>query len=229
MFYPKKILGGVATGLLNSFLARDSDGFFSALSVLKALTLEGVRRFTSSDKGDHRRIDGYFSGVYSSLGHVEDAPVENGDTLIVNFQNTGNDVANFRVEKRVLTEGWRIDSLRPEDLFWGIRNFNWWSGEADMNNVEPDERGGTAWQVFAATHAPELGRIRFYLYHDRLGPFETLLDSMDVAVQRSPNLGDLARVTDLRMQRSSPAAQRVFSVQPERGEPSAFRALGFEC
>ena len=72
-----------------------------------------------------------------------------------------------------------------------------------MNDVAPNERGGTAWQVFAATHAPELGRIRFYLYHDRLGPFETLLDSMDVAVQRSPNLGDLARVTDLRMQRSS--------------------------
>ena len=194
---------GVATGLLDSFLARDSDGFFSALSDLKALTLGGVRRFTSSDTGEHRRIDGYFSGVYSSLGHVEDAPVENGDTLIVNFQNAGNTVANFRVERRVLTEGWRIDSLRPEDLFWGIRNFNWWSGEADMNNVEPDERGGTAWQIFADTYAPELGRIRFYLYHDRLGPLETLLDSMDVVVQRSPNLGDLARVTDLRMQRSS--------------------------
>ena len=65
-----------------------------------------------------------------------------------------------------------------------------------MNDVAPNERGGTAWQVFAATHAPELGRIRFYLYHDRLGPFETLLDSMDVAVQRSPNLGDLARRVD---------------------------------
>ena len=194
---------GVVTGLLGSFLAFDGDGIFSALSDLTALTLGGVRRFTSSDTGKHREIDGYFSGVYSSLGHVEDAPVENGDTLIVNFQNTGNTVANFRVERRVLTEGWRIDSLRPEDLFWGIKNFNWWSGEADMNNVEPDERGGTAWQVFAATHAPELGWIRFYLYHDRLGPFETLLDSMDVAVQRSPNLGDLARVTDLRMQQSS--------------------------
>ena len=196
---------GVATGLIGSFLAFDGSGLFSALKDLTELTLGGtsggVRHFTSSDSGKGYDIDGYFNGVYSSLGHVGNAPVETGDTLIVRFQNTGNSTAGFRVEARVLTDGWRIDSLRPEDRFWVIKNFNLWSDEADMGSVDPGEQTGTAWQIFASAHAPELGRVRFYLYHDKLLSSDTLLDSLDATLQRSPHLGDLSRVSDLRMQR----------------------------
>ena len=199
---------GIVTGLIGRFLRFDRAGLFSALKDLKELAKDlkelasgGVRRFTSTDSGESRDIDGYFNGVYSSLGHVENAPVETGDTLIVRFQNTGNSPAGFRIEARVLTDGWRIDSLRPEDRFWVIKNFNLWSGEADMGRVDSGEQTGTAWQIFSSAHAPELGRVRFYLYHDRLVLSDTLLDSLDVIMQRSPNLGDLSRVADLRMQR----------------------------
>ena len=188
---------------MGSFLERDLRGLLSALSNLKELILGGgYRRFTSSDTGEYYDIDGYFNGVYSGLGSVDIAPVENGDTLIVRFENSGNTTASFRVHARALTDGWGIDSVRPEDSFWGIRNFNWWSGEADMTDVDPSEQIGTTWQVFTSTHAPELGRFRFHLYHDRFVLSDVVLDSLDVTMQRSPNLGDLSRVADLRMQRS---------------------------
>ena len=71
-----------------------------------------------------------------------------------------------------------------------------------MTDVDPSEQIGTTWQVFTSTHAPELGRFRFHLYHDRFVLSDVVLDSLDVTMQRSPNLGDLSRVADLRMQRS---------------------------
>ena len=219
---------GIATGLIGSFLRFDRAGLFSALKDLKELASGGVRRFTSTDSGEGYDIDGYFNGVYSSLGHVGNTPVETGDSLIVRFENTGNSPAGFRVEARVLTDGWRIDSLRPEDRFWVIKNFNLWSGEADMGRVYPGEQTGTAWQIFASAHAPELGRVRFYLYHDRLVLSDTLLDSLDVIMQRSPNLGDLSRVADLRMQRWQVRRKWVFPVQPERAGRSSFYAFGSE-
>ena len=70
-----------------------------------------------------------------------------------------------------------------------------------MSNVDPDEQTGTAWQIFASAHAAELGRVRFYLYHDRFALSDVLLDSLDATMQRSPHLGALSRVSDLRMQR----------------------------
>ena len=98
---------GVATGLIASSLTFDGEGLFSALKDLKERTLGGGRRFTNTDSGEGREIDGYFNGVYSFLGSVNLAPVETGDTLIVRFQNIGSSTASFRVEARALTAGWR--------------------------------------------------------------------------------------------------------------------------
>ena len=185
-------------GLIKSLVDIDSE---TALLTLKK-DLSYFRQFTSSDSGEYYEIDGYFNGVYSNLGHVGDAPVANGDTLFVAFENTGNSVGNFRVEAEELTEGWRIDSLRPEDLsLTGIFNLNLWQSEVDDVNVSPGQHGGTAWQIFADTHAPEVGWIRFTLYHDKFLFEDVLLDQIEVPVQRSPHLGDLSRVADLRMQR----------------------------